>query len=98
MATAPMGGAGRGGEEVGASTADHTGPDPLPLHTRAVSSEAERRRRYIARGKAIAASGRYVPPRGAFLGTLETWGLDVFDGSPPEWKSALLAEIRDAAC
>jgi hypothetical protein len=46
----------------------------------------------IARGRAIALSGKYLPPRGEFLGRLESWGLDVHEGSPQEWKNALLEE------
>jgi hypothetical protein len=47
---------------------------------------------WIARGKAIFASGKYAPKRGAFLGRLESWGLDVYEGSPEPWKQALEAE------
>jgi hypothetical protein len=53
---------------------------------------------WVARGKAIAESGKYAPKRGKFLGRLESWGLDVYEGSPQEWKDALLAEIRDQPC
>jgi hypothetical protein len=52
----------------------------------------------ITRGKAIAESGRYLPARGECLGHLESWGLDVYEGSPQQWKDALLAEIRDQPC
>jgi hypothetical protein len=46
----------------------------------------------IARGKAIAESGKYLTARGEFLGRLESWGVDVYEGSPQEWKSALFDE------
>lgn len=49
----------------------------------------------IARGKAIAESGKYLPPRGRFLGRLESWGLDVCEGSPQQWKTALAQELND---
>jgi hypothetical protein len=47
-----------------------------------------------AHGKEIAESGKYDPDRrrGAFLGRLESWGLDVYEGSPQKWIAALLAE------
>jgi hypothetical protein len=47
---------------------------------------------WIARGKAIAESGKYLPPRGEYLGRIESWGLDVYQGSPREWIDALFAE------
>jgi hypothetical protein len=49
---------------------------------------------WVARGKAIAESGKYDPDRrrGAFLGRLESWGLDVYEGSPQPWIDALIAE------
>jgi hypothetical protein len=47
---------------------------------------------WIARGKQIFESGRYAPARGKFLGRIETWDLDVFEGSPEPWKDALEAE------
>jgi hypothetical protein len=53
---------------------------------------------WVARGKAIAESGKYVRPRGKHLGRIESWGLDVYDGSPQEWKDALLAEILGKPC
>jgi hypothetical protein len=46
----------------------------------------------IARGKAIGESGKHLPARGKWLGCLESWGLDVYEGSPQEWKDALAAE------
>jgi hypothetical protein len=49
-----------------------------------------------ARGRALVASGKHAPPRGEFLGRVEFWGLDVYAGSPPEWKAALAAERRQA--
>jgi hypothetical protein len=46
---------------------------------------------WIARGKAIAESGKHLPPRGEHLGTL--YGcLDVHEGSPQPWIDALIAE------
>lgn len=45
-----------------------------------------------ARGKAIADSAKYLPPRGEYLGRIQAWGLDVHEGSPHEWKTALFAE------
>jgi hypothetical protein len=52
----------------------------------------------IARGKAIAESGRYDPDRrrGELLGRLEAWGLDVYENSPQPWIDALIAERRAA--
>jgi hypothetical protein len=46
----------------------------------------------IARGRALAESGKYLPPRGEYLGRLQSWGLDVCEGSPPEWVGALMQE------
>lgn len=46
----------------------------------------------IARGEAIIRSGRHAPPRGEYLGTIEAWGLPVYEGSPQEWQDALRAE------
>jgi hypothetical protein len=37
---------------------------------------------------------KHIPERGEYLGTVEYWGLDVYDGSPQEWKDALIAEYR----
>jgi tRNA U34 5-methylaminomethyl-2-thiouridine-forming methyltransferase MnmC len=45
-----------------------------------------------ARGKVLAESNKYLPPRREHLGRLDAWGLDVFEGSPQAWKDALLAE------
>jgi len=50
--------------------------------------------RLIARGKTIADSGVYVHERGELLGRLQSWGLDVFEGSPQPWIDALMAEAR----
>jgi hypothetical protein len=49
------------------------------------------------RGKQIANSGKYAPPQGAYLGRIESWGLDVYEGSPESWKDALLDEVSHAA-
>jgi hypothetical protein len=46
----------------------------------------------IAKGKAIADSGKYLPPRGRLLGRLKSWGLDVCEGSPQPWIDALMQE------
>lgn len=51
----------------------------------------------VARGRTIIASGRYAPPRGKYLGRLEFWGLDVYEGSPQAWIDALLAEAEQEA-
>ena len=61
--------------------------------------EQERAERLIERGtiehgKAIVESGRYAPKRGEYLGTIERWGLDVYEGSPQPWIDALFAEER----
>lgn len=48
----------------------------------------------VAPGKAIAESGEYVPERGEYLGRIEAWGLDVYENSPEEWKTALRIEYR----
>lgn len=53
------------------------------------------REELIARGKAIAESGKYTRPRGELLGILESWDLPVYQGSPQPWIDALLAEARD---
>jgi hypothetical protein len=45
-----------------------------------------------ARGKAIADSGKYAPPRGEYLGRVEHWGLDVYESSPQPWRDALCEE------
>ena len=41
-----------------------------------------------------AAIGAPTDDRGQFLGRLESWGLDVYEGSPQEWKDALRQERR----
>jgi hypothetical protein len=46
-----------------------------------------------ARGLAAAIAAP-ADDRGAFLGRLESWGLDVYEGSPQEWKDALRQERR----
>jgi hypothetical protein len=46
-----------------------------------------------AQGKAVVDSGRYAPSRGDYLGTIAYWGLDVYEGSPQEWKDALAQEL-----
>lgn len=67
---------------------------PAPVR-RAVSLADEAA--LIARGKALAESGNYLPARGEYLGTIECWGLDVYEGSPQEWIDALWAEARDGS-
>jgi hypothetical protein len=53
----------------------------------------------MARGKELVDSGRYRPPRGRYLGRIELWGLDVYEGSPAEWRRVLVAEHRGSvAC
>ena len=49
---------------------------------------------WAARGKAIAQSGRYLPPRGRLLGRIEAWGLDVYEGSSQPWIDAWIAEVE----
>jgi hypothetical protein len=44
-----------------------------------------------ARGLAAAIAAP-TDDRGAFLGRLESWGLDVYENSPEPWKQALEAE------
>jgi hypothetical protein len=51
---------------------------------------------WVARGNALIESGKYASPRGAYLGRIEHWGIDVYQGSPEEWKDALLAEVSNA--
>jgi hypothetical protein len=46
------------------------------------------------RGRRIVESGKYAPPLGKYLGRIEYWGLDVFEGSPQPWKDALAEEVR----
>lgn len=46
----------------------------------------------MARGKQIAESGKYVPPRGEYLGRIDLWGIDVYEHSPQERIDALFAE------
>jgi hypothetical protein len=48
---------------------------------------------WVARGRAIFESGKYAPKRGRFLGRLESWGLDVYEGSPQPWIDALNEEL-----
>ena len=48
----------------------------------------------IEDGRRIVESGRYAPKRGEYLGTIEHWGLDVFEGSPQPWIDALLTEME----
>lgn len=45
-----------------------------------------------AMGKRIVESGKYARPRGEFLGRIQAWGLDVFEGSPQEWIDTLMRE------
>jgi hypothetical protein len=47
---------------------------------------------WITKGEAISESGKYLPDRGEFLGRIQAWGLDVYEGSPTEWIAALIAE------
>jgi hypothetical protein len=49
---------------------------------------------WIAKGKAIVESGKYLPPKGRLLGRIEAWGRDVYEGSPQEWIDAWLAEVE----
>jgi hypothetical protein len=51
----------------------------------------------VARGKAIAETREHDPPRGEYLGRLESWGLDVYDGSPKPWIDAWIKEQRDVS-
>jgi hypothetical protein len=44
-----------------------------------------------ARGLAAAIAAP-TDDRGQLLGRLQTWGLDVYEGSPPEWVDALMQE------
>ena len=46
----------------------------------------------IARGESICRSSKHAPPRGELLGTITAWGLDVYEGSPQQWKDTLRAE------
>jgi hypothetical protein len=46
----------------------------------------------IARGETICRSGKHAPPRGHYLGTIEYWRLDVYEGSPQQGQDALRAE------
>jgi hypothetical protein len=48
----------------------------------------------IERGRTLFESGKYAKPLGKYLGRLESWGLDVFEGSPQAWKDELIAEYR----
>jgi hypothetical protein len=40
----------------------------------------------VARGKTIVDSGKHAPARGELLGTITGWGLDVYEGSPQQWR------------
>ena len=62
------------------------------------TSDDRARKAAIAKGKAIAQSGKHDPDRrrGDYLGRIEAWGLDVYEGSRKQWKDALLAELRPA--
>jgi hypothetical protein len=42
------------------------------------------------RGRELAE--KYARPRGDYLGRIEAWGLDVFEGSLSEWIDALMSE------
>jgi hypothetical protein len=46
----------------------------------------------IARGETLCRSGKHTPPRADYLGTIERWGLPVYEGSPQEWIDALYQE------
>ena len=52
------------------------------------------------RGKQIAESGMYEPPRGEYLGTIDLWGVDVYENAPREWIDTLFAEAaqQETAC
>jgi len=60
---------------------------------RATSSRDE----LIARGKALAKSGKYARPRGEYLGRLDRCALNVYQGSPQEWIDALMADVSHVA-
>ena len=50
----------------------------------------------VAEGKAIVASGKHTPPRGEYLGRL--YGvLDVYEGSPQEWRDTLQQRLDGIA-
>jgi len=55
---------------------------------------ADREYNDAERGRRIVQSGKYAPPLGKYLGRLESWGLDVFEGSPQPWIDALYDEYR----
>lgn len=64
----------------------------------AEKQDKENARRYDARaGDAVVKSGKYLRPRGKLLGRIQLWGLDVYEGSPQQWKDSLYAEVFDAA-
>ena len=50
-----------------------------------------------AQGKTIVDSGRYAPPRGELLGTITGWELDVYEGSPQQWKDTLYQD-QESGC
>jgi hypothetical protein len=47
------------------------------------------------RGRRIITSGKYAPERGEHLGTLQVWGLDVYEDSPQHWIDTLHTEQRE---
>jgi hypothetical protein len=44
---------------------------------------------WIAKGKTLFESGAYATPMGAHIGVIKRYGLDVYEGSPQQWKDAL---------
>lgn len=50
---------------------------------------------WVAKGKALVKSGKYQRARGAYLGTIERYGLAVYQGSPLMWKDALSSQSRE---
>jgi hypothetical protein len=51
---------------------------------------------WSAHGKRIFESSRYASQRGQYLGHIQAWGLDVYEGSPRSWTDALFAEWDQA--
>lgn len=48
----------------------------------------------IRHGHTITETSQHTPPRGEHLGTINHWGLDVYENSPQEWIDTLYAEEK----
>lgn len=46
------------------------------------------------RGCRIVESGKYAPRQGEYLGRIDFWGVDVYEGSPQPLIAALIEEAQ----